>query len=84
MVQTNEDPLPQKTRRPPWKRGTNVDVQSDYGRLESLPHMDWRGIAGLNFGIQVKSLRPPSSTWEKMAAVLAGCEKFGFGRSSDC
>ena len=24
VVRTNEDPLPQKTRRPPWKRGTNV------------------------------------------------------------
>ena len=26
VVQTKEDPLPQKTRRPPWKRGTNVDT----------------------------------------------------------
>ena len=24
------------------------------GRLESLPHVDWRGIVGLNFGIQVE------------------------------
>jgi hypothetical protein len=26
VVRTNEDPLPQKTRRPPWKRGTNVET----------------------------------------------------------
>jgi hypothetical protein len=26
VAQTNEDPLPQKTWRPPWKRGTNVET----------------------------------------------------------
>jgi hypothetical protein len=26
VVRTSEDPLPQKTRRPPWKSGTNVET----------------------------------------------------------
>jgi len=36
VPRTSEDPLPQKTRRPPWKRGTNVNYR-EAGGTPALP-----------------------------------------------
>ena len=78
VVQTNEDPLPQKTRRPPWKRGPNVETPG--GALRA------RWMNARRSARSTHSLRHYVVTWIPLVATNSKtkAKPLRIGLCSDC